>query len=176
MAGLYRFATGAGHARIDRDRLVDWARERFESNLSVDDLKNKQREEIRALLLAHSRDAQQRADGSDRRRQGESRVAVRVRPRRRDHAGTRALEATANCESLADWLHDTLRLRAVAPRRSSKLEREELEQTLCNAVEDRYRPEMRRMERNLLLSLVDTAWKDHLLAMDHLRSSVGLMG
>ena len=32
------------------------------------------------------------------------------------------------------------------------------------------------MERALLLSLVDTAWKDHLLAMDHLRSSVGLKG
>jgi preprotein translocase subunit SecA len=27
-----------------------------------------------------------------------------------------------------------------------------------------------------LLQLVDSAWKDHLLAMDHLRSSVGLVG
>ena len=44
------------------------------------------------------------------------------------------------------------------------------------AVEDRYRPEMRRMERALVLELLDTAWKDHLLAMDHLRSSVGLRG
>ena len=32
------------------------------------------------------------------------------------------------------------------------------------------------MERNLLLSIVDNNWKDHLLAMDHLRSSVGLKG
>ena len=32
------------------------------------------------------------------------------------------------------------------------------------------------MERALLLQLLDTAWKDHLLAMDHLRSSVGLRG
>ena len=43
-------------------------------------------------------------------------------------------------------------------------------------MEDRYRPEMRRMERALVLQLLDTAWKDHLLAMDHLRSSVGLRG
>ena len=28
----------------------------------------------------------------------------------------------------------------------------------------------------LLLQILDTAWKDHLLAMDHLRSSVGLVG
>ena len=32
------------------------------------------------------------------------------------------------------------------------------------------------MEREVVLQLLDTAWKDHLLAMDHLRSSVGLRG
>jgi preprotein translocase subunit SecA len=44
------------------------------------------------------------------------------------------------------------------------------------AVEDYYRPEIRRMERALILQILDAAWKDHLLAMDHLRSSVGLRG
>ena len=38
------------------------------------------------------------------------------------------------------------------------------------------RPEMKRMERAVLLQILDNAWKDHLLAMDHLRSSVGLRG
>jgi preprotein translocase subunit SecA len=56
------------------------------------------------------------------------------------------------------------------------LTREQLEQRLTTAVEDRYRPEIRRMERSLLLQIVDTTWKDHLLVMDRLRSSVGLMG
>ena len=32
------------------------------------------------------------------------------------------------------------------------------------------------MERAMVLELVDSAWKDHLLAMDHLRSAVGLVG
>ena len=35
---------------------------------------------------------------------------------------------------------------------------------------------MKRMERAVLLQFLDNAWKDHLLAMDHLRSSVGLRG
>ena len=35
---------------------------------------------------------------------------------------------------------------------------------------------MRRMERLLLIQILDSAWKEHLLAMDHLRSSVGLRG
>jgi len=38
------------------------------------------------------------------------------------------------------------------------------------------REEMKRMERAVLLQILDNAWKDHLLAMDHLRSSVGLRG
>jgi preprotein translocase subunit SecA len=35
---------------------------------------------------------------------------------------------------------------------------------------------MKRMERAVLLQILDNSWKDHLLAMDHLRSSVGLRG
>jgi hypothetical protein len=42
--------------------------------------------------------------------------------------------------------------------------------------EARYGDEMRRMERAVVLQILDNAWKDHLLAMDHLRSSVGLRG
>jgi preprotein translocase subunit SecA len=35
---------------------------------------------------------------------------------------------------------------------------------------------MKRMERALVLQMLDGLWKDHLLAMDHLRSSIGLRG
>lgn len=56
------------------------------------------------------------------------------------------------------------------------MNREQLRLTLCGAVDDRFHPEMRRMERQILLNIVDDAWKNHLLTMDHLRSSVGLKG
>ena len=51
-----------------------------------------------------------------------------------------------------------------------------MRQVLWNAYDDKYRPEMHRMERNLLLDLLDSTWKNHLLTMDHLRSVVGLRG
>ena len=35
---------------------------------------------------------------------------------------------------------------------------------------------MRWLERNLYLQIVDQQWKDHLLAIDHLRSGIGLAG
>ncbi len=33
---------------------------------------------------------------------------------------------------------------------------------------------MRRYERHILLQIIDGAWKDHLLAMDHLKEGIGL--
>ncbi len=84
-------------------------------------------------------------------------------------------DANGALASLTDWLQQTLQVE-VSPEELESLDREELETKLLNAVEDRYRPEIRRMERQLVLQLVDSAWKDHLLAMDHLRSAVGLVG
>ncbi len=53
---------------------------------------------------------------------------------------------------------------------------EEARDLLWNAFDNRYRPEMQRMERSLLLSQLDTTWKNHLLTMDHLRQGIGLVG
>ncbi|MDR3182662.1 MAG: SEC-C domain-containing protein [Planctomycetaceae bacterium] len=81
----------------------------------------------------------------------------------------------------ADWFNrtvyegiDTQRLLTVP--KLLHWEPEELEDRLCSLVEERYNPEMRQMERSLVLQILDTVWKDHLLVMDHLRSSIGLRG
>src|SRR5207253_5749064 len=49
-------------------------------------------------------------------------------------------------------------------------------QLLWNAFDEVYRPEMRGMERSLLLGRLDASWKNHLYTMDHLRSGIGLVG
>jgi preprotein translocase subunit SecA len=51
---------------------------------------------------------------------------------------------------------------------------EKARQLLWNAFDERYRPEMRGMERNLILDRLDSSWKNHLYTMDHLRSTIGL--
>jgi preprotein translocase subunit SecA len=61
---------------------------------------------------------------------------------------------------------------------------DELRETLWKAIETRYEekearhaPEvMRSFERAIMLHAVDTAWKDHLLALDHLKEGIGLRG
>jgi preprotein translocase subunit SecA len=47
---------------------------------------------------------------------------------------------------------------------------------LWNAFDQKFRPEMKRMERSLLLNQLDTQWKNHLYTMDHLRQGIGLVG
>ncbi|MHB1036074.1 MAG: preprotein translocase subunit SecA [Pirellulales bacterium] len=175
MAGLYHFTTrdASGQKRYDREKLVAWARERFHAELDVEDLKSKQRDEIRALLIDHSRDNQRQAEEAI----GEVRQRIGELAFEEEDASKRLVAARSNgaLRSLSDWLANKLDYR-LAPEELARLDREELDRRLTTAVEDRFRPEIRKMERALVLQLLDTAWKDHLLAMDHLRSSVGLRG
>jgi preprotein translocase subunit SecA len=64
----------------------------------------------------------------------------------------------------------------VQPQDLRHVDRDTARQVLANAFDDRYRPEMRTMERSLILNVLDSAWKDHLYAMDYLRAGVGLVG
>ncbi|XZE20618.1 preprotein translocase subunit SecA [Pirellulaceae bacterium SH449] len=54
--------------------------------------------------------------------------------------------------------------------------KKQFETKMLQAIDDKFFPEIRRMERTVLLTQLDSAWKEHLLAMDHVRSSVGFRG
>jgi preprotein translocase subunit SecA len=171
MAGMYQFvmpAQGGAQGRIDREGLVQWASRRFESELSIDDLKNKQREEIRDLLVNKSRDSQQQAQSAIEALQGQIRQIS-------EKGGVPLANANGDVGKLSDWFKQTIDYDLPLEKVES-LEKDELEQTLEAIVEDHYHPEIRRMERIVLLQIVDSAWKDHLLAMDYLRSAVGQRG
>ena len=171
MAGLYQFvmpAEGGAQGRIDREGLVQWASRRFESEISMDDLKNKQRDEIREFLVSKSRDSQ---------KQAQSAIAALQKQITSLSAkgGVPLVNANGEANGLSDWFKETLDYDLPIDKVES-LNQEQLEQTLEAIVEDHYHPEFRRMERMVLLEIVDSAWKDHLLAMDYLRSAVGQRG
>ena len=175
MAGLYHFThrDPNGHKRYDRENLVPWAKERFQVDLSVDDLRNKQREEIHDLLVEYS--GRYAAPTDEAQAEAESRLAQIFDPETTESQAIRAARDNGKLQELSDWLQQRLGA-TLSPDDMAHMDREGLVNTLSMAVEDRYRPEMRKMERALLLELLDMAWKDHLLAMDHLRSSIGLRG
>jgi preprotein translocase subunit SecA len=173
MAGLYRFskADGNGGRRIDRDELAAWARQRFHINIDVEEFRNKQKDDIRSVLVEKSRILQRQAEEAvaEVKRRVEELPSLDPTHPLGNEAGNGKLA------SLTDWLRRTVNYNKSTDE-LAKLSPQKLEETLTQAVENHYRPEIRRMERMLVLQILDAAWKDHLLAMDHLRSSVSLRG
>jgi len=177
IAGLYRFSirgTGGERQGFLREDLVEWAKRRFDAELSIDDLKNKQRDEIRDLLVAHSQKNNQRAN------QVAAEAQQRVEQLFVDERSTTATLGAVTgqngkLDDLTTWLKSTCEAEITSDE-LARLDRDEASRRVSQLVEDHFRPEMRRMERSLLLQILDSAWKEHLLAMDHLKSSVGLRG
>src|SRR5436309_1489413 len=66
----------------------------------------------------------------------------------------------------------------------SRMGSKEIEEALIAKAHEKYDqketligpPQMRYHERMLMLQIVDSHWKDHLLAMDHLKEAIGLRG
>jgi preprotein translocase subunit SecA len=177
LAGLYRYSlrgSGGQKQGFQREELIEWARRRFSAELDLEDLKHKQREEIRQVLVEHSRRHNERA------KEVAAEAKQRVEKLFSDPATSRATlgDVTGHngqLDDLTTWLAQTCE--CDVPRDElAKLDREAAQRRVSQIIEDHFRPEMRRMERALLLQILDTAWKEHLLAMDHLRSSVGLRG
>ena len=169
MAGLIHFTTrdsGSGQ-RYDREQLVDWARDRFNVELDLDDLRNRQRDEIRKLLIEQSRTDYALGQQTEQELQRQLELLR--------NSDTPEPETATALQALTQWCKQHLGYQS-DDETLSRLSEAKLEQTLTAALHDRFCPEMRRMERSLTLQILDAAWKDHLLAMDHLRSSVGLRG
>ena len=174
MAGILRYTEGSGDAgHLDREGLVEWARERFQAEISIETLRGKQRKEIREILLQCSIDNQHKVEEMIT----EVHLHVDEMFVEEDEEVTAGKVSGNNgsLDQLSNWLKENLELES-SSEELAKLNRHRMQVRLVNAIEDRFCPEIRRMERTLLLEIVDAAWKDHLLAMDHLRSAVGLQG
>ena len=175
LAGLYRFTGAAASAEgLNRGDLIAWTNRRFDAGITADAFKNKQREEVYDLLVEYSQKSialanEVAAEASER---IEALFAEAA-----DDASTleKASGLNGKLEGFVEWLREACQSEITVDS-LAKLDCIEALKRVSREVEDRFRPEMRRMERMLLLQILDTGWKEHLLAMDHLRSSVGLRG
>ena len=173
LAGISRFTEkqGAG-VSLDREGLIDWVQRRFGVQLSVDDVRLN-RDELKNQLIEFSR---QTGDDAEQKYQtAEQKLSELFGSAGPDTTAAVASGGNGSLDTLAEWLQGELDYRT-AKEDLSRMNREELSLAVDGAVDDRFHPEMRRMERQILLSIVDEAWKNHLLTMDHLRTSVGLKG
>jgi len=78
-------------------------------------------------------------------------------------------------EEFCNWANESFSAE-MTPEKVLDWDVAEIEDRMSSRIEDKFNGEMRGMERSLVLQILDTIWKDHLLVMDHLRSSIGLRG
>jgi preprotein translocase subunit SecA len=170
--GMARFMADRGQAaangahRYDREGLFHWAKQRFgtaASHLSEEEFRTQSRAKLHDLVLEVSKQAYPRV--------AEEEIDVRLEEA---FSGTKLSEPD-DARELAEWARAEMGLE-VAEAELTHVSQDAARQVLWNAFDERYRPEMRGMERSLLLSQLDSTWKNHLYTMDHLRSSIGLRG
>ncbi len=87
-------------------------------------------------------------------------------------------------EALFNQLYDMFGVRFEGEIDAASMNRHQLGETIFEKLRGRYNvkeqilgaPAMRYHERIVMLSVLDGLWKDHLLAMDHLKEGIGLRG
>jgi preprotein translocase subunit SecA len=157
---------GGGAQRYNRQGLLEWARVRFNGradHLNETTFLVESRSRLREMLLEISRAFYPTAT-LDKMEELLSRC-FRT-------AGARLSAEQAG--EIAAWAVATLQ----APLTAAELQGQDERTTrslLQNAFDERFRPEMRSMERSLLLHVIDSKWNAHLYTMDHLRAGVGLV-
>jgi preprotein translocase subunit SecA len=163
---------GGGGERYNREGLVRWANERFQTVLRVEDFKSRPRSEIEVMLRETSRrffvDGEVLDKAHEFLRKAEAERNGHVPPQTSPGRN----EALAE---LARWAGEDYRLQ-IDPNELQPLDEEGAKNRVLQAYDARYRPELAQTERALILEILDTAWKDHLYYMDHLRAGIGLVG
>jgi preprotein translocase subunit SecA len=131
--------------------LVDWANRKYEAGLTIEDFREKKIPEIAQRLVAMSEtwlteDLLQKAVHEALGSAPTAQAAIEFARKRFD---TEIQEAQFDGDIVG---------------------------ALAHAGRQFLRREMTELERFVLLQIYDSSWKDHLLAMDHLKSGIGLRG
>ena len=156
----------------------------FESRkhvLEYDDVMNKQREAVYGLR-------RQLMEGVDQKQLITDDYASTILSNTLDeHAPDKATREEWNTAKIFEQLHDVFGARfddGPGAIQIDELNRHELGEAVFDRLQARYEIKeqilgaqaMRYHERVVMLSVLDGLWKDHLLAMDHLKEGIGLRG
>lgn len=151
--------------RRDPAGLAKWAANRFRNNTPETHFDDKARRQIEAELVEFSEayfpgdEPLQHVDDLVQRAYRESEMPT-------DENALQELLQLANEDFDGELEDDSF----------ATLDRTNARQLALAAFDGKYRPELGQAERSILLDVLDHAWKEHLLYMDHLRANIGLVG
>ncbi len=172
LAGEYHFSRRDPEGRrvYNFDGLFQWLMDRFGATVNMDEVRKMTYEEFHEKLVQFSTASSEH----------EKKVVIEVKQRLEDfiakHQENRQFRLDdADLDALKKEVSDRWGVEVHTDELKGR-NPEQFRMKMLQCIDDRYRPEMRKMERALVLSILDAAWKEHLLTMDHLKSSVGLRG
>lgn len=153
-------------AKYNREGLMHWAKERFPNVQEVitdEEFHTEARHKIYDKLIEASRHFFPKA------------TQVELDAGLQDAFEGEEVLSESTAKEFAEWVKNEADLELDVDDLSGK-DFEDARQILWTAYDLKFRPEMGRMERSLLLTHLDTSWKNHLYTMDHLRQGIGLVG
>jgi preprotein translocase subunit SecA len=157
--------------RYDRDGLAEWVMVRYQTSLDGDQFRSMLRPEIESRLLELARE---KYAGDRLMQELESKIAslgLVESAKGKD----RSVPDSAELGELVNWSRQSLGVE-LPDNQVQTMSGPEIRSRLLNALDAVHRPEMHEMEKAVLLQILDSSWMEHLRAMDHLRSSIGLQG
>jgi preprotein translocase subunit SecA len=159
-------AAAAGGQRYDREGLYRWAISRYPEaagKLTEEDFRTQSKARLLEVLLEVSRETFPTI--------GQSAIDAKLE----EAMEGATVSEPEDAKELVDWARAELHIE-IPEADLTGVDKDRARKVMWNAFDLRYRPEMRRMERSLLLNQLDLSWKNHLYSMDHLRSGIGLVG
>jgi len=152
--------------QADRDGLIDWANRRFETNLTEEDLKEKERHQVAEVLLARARKFYPPEQSFSELEPALSEAFPEE---------SNLANGKSSLAHFVQFIQNKFRIR-LDQDELARLDNKQARQYVLERIDSLYRTELGQAERFLLLEMLDHAWKEHLYYMDHLRSGIGLVG
>jgi preprotein translocase subunit SecA len=157
--------------RYDREGLAAWFDARFGVPVDPEQLQPMMRPEIEAMLLDL---ATKNYTGAHLAEELERKIDAAYGP---EIVASKIVSQpdSAALSELALWARQELGVETTTEELTA-LGRDEARRKIVEPLDAKHRPEMKEMEKVLVLQFLDSSWMEHLRGMDHLRSSVGLRG
>ncbi|NJL31085.1 MAG: hypothetical protein HC898_05355 [Phycisphaerales bacterium] len=146
------FSMAQQNGALVAQQLSNWAWNRYDVELTPEEVLRTPREQLR-----------ERFEVAQKRWIHEGQLEKSVDESLAKHGG--------NTEELAKWIRERFMMEATAEELADEKTRRQL---MLDKGRLFFRSELTALERFVLLSILDSAWKDHLYLMDQLRDSVSL--
>ena len=168
--GMHNFLAGDGkeNERFNREKLARWSNTRFRTEYVPEQFSELQSAQIYETLVAASRQFLARRPDVEK-------VEARLNEILGPDSEETNLISEQQFQELTKWVDSEHGL-SLNEASLKKMNPSQVRMQLLHGIEQVFRPEMRQTERSVLLEFLDTAWKDHLYFMGHLKQGIGFVG